>query len=143
HCSQHHNSDMPLDATNIFVGSDCGGCHVTVQMHHYYKNDVPVGGQTWAARNDTRSRNAPVEARSDWPHSGPEWSKKLLNARDRKIASGGGTNNWVTNPAIHVNGAVSYDTQGSAIDFVAGDGQDKVCKTCHGGYKKREIGFDK
>jgi cytochrome c556 len=143
HCSQCHNSDMPLDATPLFVGADCGGCHVTTQMHHYYKNEIAVGGQTWAQRNDTRARDTSETARSDWPHAGPDWGRKLLNARDRKIVSGGTTNNWTTNPALHIDGAVTYDTQGSAIDFAAGDGQDKVCKTCHSGYKKREIGFDK
>lgn len=151
HCSQCHNSDMPLDASGSatgFSGGDCGGCHVTAQMHHYYKNDVPAGGQTWAERNDTYAKGIQQAARSDWPHAGPDWGTKLLNARDRKMAVNYSSNRYETNPALHTTGGFDYDVQGSAIDFTnalgfGADGQDKVCKTCHGGLKHREIGVDK
>lgn len=142
HCSQCHNSDMPLDGTTLFTGADCGGCHVTTQMYHYYKNGTTVGGSTWATRNDARANNAPVAARSDWPHAGPDWGFKLLNARDRRLGLTA-SNNIVTNPYIYSDASGNYDTQGSAFNPAGGDGLDKVCKTCHSGFKNREIGYDK
>lgn len=161
HCTQCHNSDMPLDGSSRFAGSDCGACHVTVQMYSYYKNGgTNQNGQTWAqaaaAGELPRVKGVQLTAtaaRSDFPHSGPDWSKKLLNARDRRVNTGQ-ANQTATNPWLEVGGPgvtqvtengfnFRYDTQGSAIDFAAGDGQDKVCKTCHGGIKNREIGYDK
>ncbi len=144
HCTACHNSDMPLDARAIFTGSDCGGCHITNQMFHYYKNQITVTGNTWAGRNDAYAHGVAQEERSDWPHAGPDWGRKLLNARDRRLVAITTNNNTTTNPSYpgHPGGA-DYDTQGSAVNFTTGDDMDKVCKTCHGGFKNREIGFDK
>lgn len=142
HCTQCHNNDMPLDGAAMFTGADCGACHVTTQMYHYYKNDLAVGGSTWAARNDARAKNAPVAARSDFPHSGPDWGKKLLNARDRRLQTSASSNNTAINPTLYTLGGANYDTQGSAFD-ASTDGQDKICAICHGGAKFRAIGYDK
>ncbi len=160
-CYMCHNNDMPLDGTNLFTGADCGSCHVTPQMYHYYKNDMPVKTQTWAQRDDAYMKGAPVAARSDFPHSGPDQGKKLLNARDRRGNTTAGNlneraDNWIsTHPgqaALDADKATfggtadgdrGYDIWGEAFLPSTGDGTDKVCKTCHGPMKKRSIGYDK
>lgn len=164
-CYMCHNNDMPLDGTSLFSGSDCGACHITPQMYHYYKNGTTVGAGTWAATGQayatlgatyelgangvatiTNAGTTSAQAkRSDFPHSGPSWGKKLLNARDRRTATGTGNNRTASNPwlASHPGGATGYDIQGSAYSPANGDGSDKVCKTCHGGAKSRSIGYDK
>jgi len=165
-CYMCHNNDMPLDGTNLFNGADCGSCHVTPEMYHYYKNGTAVKGQTWAQRDDAFMAGVKVAARSDFPHSGPDAGMKLLNARDRRgnlgdPASATSNNNNQTNPTIidgragtdPVTGWMTdtatfgtqrgYDTFGSAFLPANGDGLDKVCKTCHGGMKRRSIGHDK
>lgn len=169
-CYMCHNNDMPLDGTSAVVesgASDCGACHITPRMYHYYKNGVTgqgsgttwaAGGQSYAtlgARSEQQSdgkwlitdhgTTTAQNRRSDFPHSGPDWGSKLLNARDRRTQTGGGNNRTDTNPWLsnHPGGATGYDIQGSAYSPASGDGTDKVCKTCHGGTKSREIGHDK
>lgn len=149
-CQQCHNSDMPLDASSARFGTDdCGGCHVTTAMYNFYKNGGKDKlGRTWAsaeASGEVPMMNQVAQAaRSDFPHSGPDEGSKLLNARDRRLPATA-SNNWSTNPSIGVEAATGnvFDTQGSAYLPGNGDGQDKVCKTCHSGFKNREIGYDK
>lgn len=122
-CYSCHNSDMPLDAGN---GDGCGGCHIGPRMYHAYKNEGTfANGTTWVQR--IAAVGATYTATSDFPHSGPDSSMKLLNARDRIAATGS---------------RYTVDEFGKAFN-TATDGVDKVCKQCHGPYKDREIGYDK
>jgi hypothetical protein len=150
-CTQCHNNDMPLDAASTRFGTDdCGGCHITTAMYNFYKNNGKDKlGRTWAqaeAAGEVPMMNQVAQpgARSDYPHSGPDAGSKLLNARDRRLPATA-SNNWSTNPTIGVEAATGnvFDRQGSAYLAGNGDGQDKVCQTCHGGFKNREIGYDK